>query len=177
MFNRPVSRAISTLVLRYTDLKPVHATLGTAAIALAMTLALLFGGAPGLVAGGLLFHAASVFDGVDGEMARATWRSSRAGASFDSIVDVLTNLFFVLGLTLNLAARHGRIALVLGGLSLGLLLIGFALSGATGTPKGKFVSNGSSSRSKRVPPARPPCGSRASARFSRRQSSLSSSCS
>ena len=90
---------------------------------------MLFGGAPGLIAGGLLFHAASVFDGVDGEMARATWRSSRAGASFDSIVDVLTNLFFVLGLTLNLAASHGRIALVLGGLSLGLLLIGFALVG------------------------------------------------
>jgi phosphatidylglycerophosphate synthase len=127
--NRPVSRAISALLLRYTDLKPVHATLGNAAIALAMVAALLFGGASGLIAGGLLFHAASVFDGVDGEMARATWRSSRAGASLDSVVDVLTNLGFVLGLTYNLTASHGRLAFVLGGLSLCLLLIGFALVG------------------------------------------------
>jgi len=127
--NRPISRAISALLLRYTGAKPVHATLGTAALALAMFAALLFGGGAGLVAGGLLFHAASVFDGVDGEIARATWRSSRAGASFDSAVDVATNLLFVLGLTFNLTASHGRVALALGGLSLCLLLVGFALVG------------------------------------------------
>src|SRR3569623_247167 len=34
--NRPISRAISALLLRYTGAKPVHATLGTAALALAM---------------------------------------------------------------------------------------------------------------------------------------------
>src|SRR3569623_119491 len=127
--NRPTSRAISALLLRYTGAKPVHATLGTAALALAMFAALLFGGGAGLVAGGLLFHAASVFDGVDGEIARATWRSSRAGASFDSAVDVAANLLFVLGLTFNLTASHGRVALALGGLSLCLLLVGFALVG------------------------------------------------
>ena len=99
--NRPVSRLISALLLRLPGIRPIHATLGTVILAAAMFAALLIGGEAGLIAGGLLFHAASVFDGVDGEIARATFRTSRAGAVLDRVVDVATNFLFILGVTVG----------------------------------------------------------------------------
>ena len=127
--NRPISRAISHQLLRFPMVTPFHASLGTAALALAMAVALLFGGAAGLVAGGLLFQAASIFDGVDGEIARATCRSSDAGATLDSVIDACTNLAFVLGVTANVAMAGDVSGAVAGGIALvslaaGLLLIG-----------------------------------------------------
>jgi CDP-L-myo-inositol myo-inositolphosphotransferase len=61
----------------------------------------------GLIAGGLLFMPL-VFDGVDGEIARATFRSSPAGAALDTGVDMATNLAFMLGVTINLGLSEGR---------------------------------------------------------------------
>jgi phosphatidylglycerophosphate synthase len=127
--NRPISRGISALLLNVPGLRPLHATLGTAVIALAMFAVLLFGGARGLVAGGLLFQAASIFDGVDGEVARATYRASATGATLDSAVDMMTNFMFVVGLTADLAATNGRVALALGSWALLLLAMGFWLLG------------------------------------------------
>jgi phosphatidylglycerophosphate synthase len=121
--NRPVSRCISALLLRLPGIRPIHATLGTISLAAAMFAALVSGGQAGLVAGGLLFHAASVFDGVDGEIARATFRSSRAGAVLDSVVDVATNFLFILGVTVALVSRH-PLALPVGAWGLGLFLLG-----------------------------------------------------
>ena len=100
--NRPVSRRISALLLHVPALRPIHATAGTALLAGLMFAALMAGGAPGLIAGALLYQAASIFDGVDGEVARATFRCSPAGAVFDTVVDVATNLLFIIGLTMNL---------------------------------------------------------------------------
>jgi CDP-L-myo-inositol myo-inositolphosphotransferase len=114
--NRPVSRAISAFLLtRFPAIRPNHATAGTAAVALLMFASLLFGGWPGLIAGGLLFHLASVLDGVDGEIARATYRSSPAGAVLDSAVDMATNLLFYVGITASLFRVYGRIQLEVGG--------------------------------------------------------------
>jgi CDP-L-myo-inositol myo-inositolphosphotransferase len=90
-----------------------------------MFAALALGGEAGLLAGGLLFHAASVFDGVDGEIARATFRSSNAGAALDSAVDVGTNLLFVIGVTLNLGARSD-LAFLLAGWGFTLFVLGLA---------------------------------------------------
>lgn len=101
-FNRPISRAISAQALRIPGVTPFHATLGTAAFGLAMAGALFLGGHAGLLAGAVLFQAASIFDGVDGEIARATWRSSASGAKLDSLVDAATNLAFILGVAFNL---------------------------------------------------------------------------
>lgn len=136
--NRPISRAISALLLTLPGVRPLHATIGTALIASAMFACLVGGGAAGLIAGGLLFHAASVFDGVDGEIARATFRSSQAGATLDGVVDVATNFGFILGVTLNLVAQSEPQALAAGGLGLALFAIGLlalaggsALSGAS----------------------------------------------
>jgi CDP-L-myo-inositol myo-inositolphosphotransferase len=108
-------------------MRPIHATLGTALVAAAMFLCLALGGARGLVAGGLLFHFASVFDGVDGEIARATWRTSAAGAALDSVVDVATNLLFVVGLVLNLALAGHPLAPAVGGWGLALFAAGIGL--------------------------------------------------
>lgn len=123
--NRPVSRAISALLLHIPGIRPIHATIGTAIIALAMFAALLVGGPAGLVAGGLLYHAASVFDGVDGEIARATFRTSRSGALLDSLIDMSTNFLFGVGLTINLAARE-PLALAVGAWGVGLFIVGMA---------------------------------------------------
>lgn len=121
--NRPISRRISAWLLHIPGIRPIHATIGTALLAGAMFAALLIGGRNGLIAGGLLFHAASVFDGVDGEIARATFRSSAQGAAIDTAVDIATNLLFILGLTIGLA-RVGPAALLVGGWGFLLFVIG-----------------------------------------------------
>ncbi|WP_157082967.1 CDP-alcohol phosphatidyltransferase family protein [Novosphingobium lentum] len=127
--NRPVSRSISRIMLQWPGVRPLHATYGTALIALAMVATLLTGTHWGLISGALLFQAASVFDGVDGEIARATFRASRTGARLDSLIDAATNLAFLLCVSINLQiqgkilpARLGLAGLAM--LATGLLLIG-----------------------------------------------------
>jgi CDP-L-myo-inositol myo-inositolphosphotransferase len=100
--NRPVSRVITRAVLRIAAARPVHATAGTALLAILMLTAMLAWPAHGAVLGALLYQAASIFDGVDGEMARATYRTSHAGAKLDSLIDAATNLTFFAGLSTNL---------------------------------------------------------------------------
>ena len=68
-------------------------------------------------------------DGVDGEIARATFHTSRRGALIDSVIDALTNLAFILGLALNLAMQGELRSAGVGfaglcTLALGLVLIG-----------------------------------------------------
>jgi hypothetical protein len=118
--NRPVSRAITAQVLLIPGARPWHLTLVTAAIALVMFAALLTGRVWGIMLGGALFHLASVLDGVDGEMARATYRSSRLGAMMDTSVDVASNLLFFLGVTVGLSRLHGGHYALVGGLAFSL---------------------------------------------------------
>ena len=125
--NRPVSRRLSALLLRIPGLRPIHATAGTVVLALLMFAALVAGGPVGLIAGGLLFHAASVFDGIDGEVARATHRTSQAGATLDSLVDAATNGLMIVGVTANLALAGHERATLLGGWGLALFVIGQGL--------------------------------------------------
>jgi phosphatidylglycerophosphate synthase len=127
--NRPISRRISALLLRVPGMRPVHASIGTAAIAAAMFAVLVWGGYPGLIAGAFLFHGASVFDGVDGEIARATFRTSRAGAALDSAIDLGTNVAAMLGLAINLSLRGQPEAMALVAWSLALFLFGLTLIG------------------------------------------------
>ena len=104
--NRPISQRLTWLVLAIPGVRPIQVTIVNALVAVLMVLLLLFGGHGGLVAGAIMFHAASVLDGVDGEMARATFRTSAEGATLDSVVDMTTNFLFVLGLTIHLAIRE-----------------------------------------------------------------------
>jgi CDP-L-myo-inositol myo-inositolphosphotransferase len=125
--NRPISQRISWLLLHIPALRPLHVTAVTASLAPLMLAVLALGGQAGLIAGGLLFHLASVLDGVDGEMARATFRTTRRGASLDSAVDMATNFLFLVGLTINLWRRDGAWMGGLGLWSIGAMLVGNAL--------------------------------------------------
>jgi len=105
--NRPISRCLSRVLLLVPGIRPWHATAVAALLGIAMFLSLLSGGSRGLVIGALLFQAASIIDGVDGEIARATYRSSSQGAVLDTSVDMATNIGFFLGVTLCLTGLYG----------------------------------------------------------------------
>ena len=129
-FNRPISQRISTqLLLHVPDIRPSHMTLIVLAAAVTMVAALLFGGWPGLIAGGVLFHVASVLDGVDGEIARASHRGSLAGATLDTRVDVATNLGFFIGIAVSLTRLYGAGQAKVGGVAVLLGLVGMLLLG------------------------------------------------
>lgn len=128
-FNRPISQRISWVVLLIPGARPIHATIAAALFALVMFWGVLTGGKEGLMLGGILFQAASVIDGVDGEMARATFRATDFGKSLDSAIDMATNFLFVLALTLHLG-RHGPpYVLWMGFWSIGLMVTGAVLIG------------------------------------------------
>ena len=129
-FNRPISQRISTqLLLHIPGIRPSHMTLVVLAAAAAMVAALLFGGWPGLIAGGVLFHLASVLDGVDGEIARASHRGSVAGATLDTRVDIATNLGFFIGIAVSLTRLYGAGQALVGGIAVLLGLVGMLLLG------------------------------------------------
>lgn len=127
--NRPISRAISSTMLRFSGIRPLHATLATALLALAMVAVLTSGTRSGQIWGALLFQAASIVDGVDGEIARATFHTSRSGAMIDSVIDALTNLAFVMGLALNLALQGDFRSAGVGFAGLCVLAVGLAMIG------------------------------------------------
>ncbi len=137
LLNRRISRPISGLLLRLPRIRPGHATVLTAATALAMGVALFTGSQAGLIAGALLFQAASVIDGVDGEIARLTFRTSARGATLDSAIDVATNVLFLIGLTFNLAWQERPYALGLGLWSIGAVAVGLWLIGRRTVDSGR----------------------------------------
>ncbi|MER3487429.1 MAG: hypothetical protein C4307_01170, partial [Chloroflexota bacterium] len=86
--NRRLSQPISLLLLRAGATPWVGTALAFVfglAAAILVGLGSLWTGA--LIAGGLLVQVASVVDGVDGEMARASLRRSQTGAFIDSLLD------------------------------------------------------------------------------------------
>jgi choline kinase/phosphatidylglycerophosphate synthase len=94
--NRPLSTRISMLLAR-TRLSPDLVT--WLAFALGVVAAALFASGQG-VAGALVTHAASVLDGVDGELARLQLRASPRGALLDGFLDRLADVAIVAGLGL-----------------------------------------------------------------------------
>lgn len=140
LFNRPVSRAITRRLLRYAWIQPLHATAGTALLASLMLAVMLTFPVHGAVLGALLFQAASIFDGVDGEIARATFRTSPAGARLDSLIDAATNLAFVAGLSINLWLRGDAPAAYAGLAGLALLLAGLSQIGRRAQKQGEPIN-------------------------------------
>ena len=131
-FNRPISQRITRLVLRlFGAVHPNAATAGTAGIGAAMFVCLLqFSGHLGLLLGAVMFQAASVFDGVDGEIARATFRATPLGASVDSLVDAAVNILFFVGVIANLYSQGDRLTAGVGvmaiiGFVFGTVLLGY----------------------------------------------------
>jgi CDP-L-myo-inositol myo-inositolphosphotransferase len=138
--NRPISQRLTWLVLALPGARPIHVTILNALLAVPMVLLLLFGGHRGLILGAIIYQAASILDGVDGEMARATWRTSAEGASLDSLIDMTINFLFVLGLTIHLAVRDQDAIGWIGAWAIVAMIVGNAVIGrrmrAQGAPLG-----------------------------------------
>jgi phosphatidylglycerophosphate synthase len=105
--NRPISRAITRLVLRF----PASANAWTwliFPIPVAAAFLLARGTYSSLVWGLILFQIFSVLDGCDGEIARAKFMESDSGRRLDDLFDVLSNILLALGLAFGLRHAHQR---------------------------------------------------------------------
>jgi CDP-L-myo-inositol myo-inositolphosphotransferase len=131
--NRPISRACSSIALRF-GLSATAASIVTLLVGLLTAVVAAQPGYVPLVVTGVLFHLASILDGVDGEIARATLTESAAGARVDTIVDQATYLACFAGLTVGWV-REGSGTLATGS----ILLVGAALV-ATLFRAGRFVT-------------------------------------
>lgn len=96
--DRRISTAITRVLLRG-GVRPLHATLGAFLFALAGSAMLLRGD---YVIGTLFFYAFSILDGCDGEIARALYLDSDAGARLDFLFDTIANVLFVIALGVGL---------------------------------------------------------------------------
>ena len=103
--NRPLSRFFSRWFLK-AGLNANTASAVSLLIGLGCGFAAAQPGAFWLAMTGVLFQLASMFDGVDGEMARVSLRDSKAGAAIDSFVDNLTYMATLVGFGIGWA-REG----------------------------------------------------------------------
>jgi phosphatidylglycerophosphate synthase len=132
-FNRPVSRACSRMALLI-GISANGASVVTLLVGLGCAWVAAQPGYAALVLTGVLFHLASVFDGVDGEIARATLTESTTGARVDTAVDQITYVACFAGLTIGWMREGGGLVAVAAAGSIGLAL-GLSLLRA-----GRFVS-------------------------------------
>lgn len=131
--NRPISTRISAKVVK-TSLTPNQVSVATLIVSVIAAIVVAGATYPTLVLGGVLFHFASVLDGVDGEVARLKFLSSRQGEYVDTICDSLAYVVFLAGLTVaayrapvpDILFWNGVAATV--GCSLGLINITLYLS-------------------------------------------------
>jgi len=92
--NRPLSTRLSMVLA---PLRPAPDLVSLVALGLGLAGAVLLAGGRGL-AGGLLVHAASVADGVDGEVARLQLRGGPRGALLDGVWDRVADAAVLAGL-------------------------------------------------------------------------------
>ncbi len=97
--NRRVSRPLAA-ALSHTPLTPNGATWGTLALSLGVGAVVALGWN---VAGGIGIQLASIVDGVDGDLARLTGRTSRFGAALDAIADRYADAAILGGMTVYAA--------------------------------------------------------------------------
>jgi 1L-myo-inositol 1-phosphate cytidylyltransferase / CDP-L-myo-inositol myo-inositolphosphotransferase len=108
--NRPLSTRLSMVLAR---LRPAPDLVSLGAFGLGLAGAVLLAAGRGL-AGGLLVHASSVADGVDGEVARLQLRGGPRGALVDGLVDRVGDGAILAGLGLwALDGHHAQGVLVL----------------------------------------------------------------
>lgn len=138
--NRPVSMRISLVLLRFAAIRPLHATALTGLFGLLMALSLFSGTQTGLLVGGILFQVASIVDGVDGEIARATQRTSARGAMLDTVTDGITNVAFLAGLAFNLHQQGHPFALSTGMAGVICFASGLVLLGVNAARSGDTIT-------------------------------------
>jgi choline kinase/phosphatidylglycerophosphate synthase len=103
LFNRPLSTRLS---MALAPLRPAPDLVSLVAFAFSLAGAVLLAAGQGL-AGGLLVHASSVADGVDGEVARLQLRGGPRGALLDGVLDRVGDGAILAGLGLWALNGHG----------------------------------------------------------------------
>ena len=103
--NRPISRSITRLLLRF-PATPNGWTWLIFPIPVVAALVLGQGSYWSFVWGLIFFQVFSILDGCDGEIARAKFMESERGRQLDDLFDVLSNILLVLGLGFGLRAAH-----------------------------------------------------------------------
>jgi hypothetical protein len=107
--NRPISRSITRLLLRF-PATPNGWTWLIFPIPVVAAFTLGHGTYWSFVWGLILFQIFSILDGCDGEIARAKFMESESGRRLDDLFDVLSNILLVLGLGVGLRNSHPRFA-------------------------------------------------------------------
>ena len=105
--NRPVSRTISRLLLRF-PATPNGWTWLIFPIPILGSVVLAQGTYRSFVWGLVLFQIFSILDGCDGEIARAKFMESERGRQLDDLFDVVSNILLVVGLGFGLRHAHDR---------------------------------------------------------------------
>jgi|Deesub1362B_J571_1020462.scaffolds.fasta_scaffold00005_37 CDP-L-myo-inositol myo-inositolphosphotransferase len=96
--NRRISIKITTFIIRHEfGVKPNQVSIATFLLSIA-TLPIYLYGYPLLA--GILVQAASILDGVDGELARLTGHMTKFGKFLDSFLDRLSDVFIIFGCSL-----------------------------------------------------------------------------
>ena len=126
--NRPISRAVTRLLLRFPT-TPNGWTLLIFPLPIFASLILLHGTYWSFFWGLLLFQVFSILDGCDGEIARAKFMESERGQKLDNLCDVLGNILLVLGLGFGLS-RQANLSGHSGWFFIGEGLVAAALIGA-----------------------------------------------
>lgn len=127
--NRPISTRISLMLYRRRIW--VNPTIISSLSSILCLIAAFLLAEGSLLLGGLLAQVASLLDGVDGEVARLFKRSSKLGGFLDSLMDRVSDVALVAGLTLSLDL--GRSALLLPILaSANSVLVSYVTSGLAG---------------------------------------------
>jgi CDP-L-myo-inositol myo-inositolphosphotransferase len=119
--NRPISRAITRLLLRF-PATPNGWTWLISPIPIIAAFVLARGTYWSFFWGLVLFQVFSVFDGCDGEIARAKFMESDRGRRLDDFFDVLSNVLLALGLGVGLS-RQTRFYWIEGILTAALIIV------------------------------------------------------
>ncbi|MFQ5890538.1 MAG: NTP transferase domain-containing protein [Gemmatimonadota bacterium] len=98
--NRPISTAVSRRVVR-TSITPNQVSVAALVIGLVSAGFAAAGGYLSFLLSGILFQAASILDGTDGEVAKLTFRGSYRGEWVDTICDNIAYLAFLVGLIIG----------------------------------------------------------------------------
>jgi len=95
-YDRYVSLAISRFLMKL-PVTPNHVTCAAALLGALCGVLVAFGGYLPMLLGALAFQFNSIFDGIDGEIARAKLLESRLGQWLDTLADDFSNFAFVVG--------------------------------------------------------------------------------
>jgi len=118
--NRRISIPVSRLLL-HTSLTPNMISALVGAIGILAGFFYIWGN---IVVGGILLELSSILDGCDGEVAKIKLMESKFGQWIDTIYDQISYLFFIVGVPLGYYLTTGSsVAIILGGLNIGILLL------------------------------------------------------